>query len=120
MDEQVWEDQGEVSVNLPCAQAGEVQPVQALLHLVQVGLSPQAGEHQEAQQDEEDEAQQGEKADEDDGPELKPRSFGLRFIYLEWRVTFHHQTLLLQLMAGAQPGEALGQEFQLLKHLLLL
>lgn len=35
-------------------------------------------------------------------------------------LTFHHQTLLLQLVAGTQPGEALGQEFQLLKHLLLL
>lgn len=45
MDEKVWEDQVEVSVNLPCAGVGEVQPIEALLHLVQVGLSPQAGEN---------------------------------------------------------------------------
>lgn len=44
MDKQVGEDQAEVSVNLPCAQVGEVQAIQALLHLVQVGLLPQAGE----------------------------------------------------------------------------
>lgn len=31
-------------MNLPCAHVGEVQPIQALLHLVQVRFSSQAGE----------------------------------------------------------------------------